>query len=803
VRVDVVGAFPAGRSLFGADVAEDTRVRGGCRAYDGRRNRCRDRHIHSRQRRPFTALPFRDPDRLVTLWTTVSLGMPKTFVGVANYVDWREQNRVFEDIGLTRPIANFNLTGSGTPERLEGARISENVLPVLGVEPLLGRNITEEERRTDAAVVLLSYGLWQRRFAGDQSILGRKILLNGTPFEVIGVMRPGFQYPGRHEIWAPMYFAPDELQNRMSFNYVAVARLKPGVNIRQARADMERIAANLARQYPDANGKQGVIVESLHDSVTAAARGPLLALFASVAALLALACANVAGLLLARATARQREFSVRAALGATRARIAGQLLAEIVPLSVAGGILGLALARLLLNALIPYLPREMPRTGDFGLDFTVLAFGMSLSLASAALAVLLPAIHAGRVELAHSLKEDSRTSAGRRSSLRNALVVAQVGITFALLVCSGLLLQSFNRLTHVDPGFVPDGVLTMHLAISRSRYPADGKVAAYCRRLVDSVSTVPGVQAAGMVNRLPLSGIAQTLTVQSEASDAPVNIDSRIVTPAYFQAIGIPLLKGRNFTEADADPERPVGIVDEQIARRLWPNEEPIGKRFRIFAKGVFAGPWTEVVGVVRHIRNDGLDSDTRPQIYWNYLQRTQDRMVMVVRTAGDPASLASAIVQRIQSVDAEQPVYDVRSMEQWRDLSLRQRSLTTAIIVTFAGTALILASLAIYGLLAYLVVTRLREFAIRMALGATREKIHRLVLGYAFRLTAMGLLLGIALSVPLVRVVRSLLFGVGLADRSVLAAAVVAVIASALTAGLIPALRAMRSDPAAALRNE
>jgi putative ABC transport system permease protein len=291
--------------------------------------------------------------------------------------------------------------------------------------------------------------------------------------------------------------------------------------------------------------------------------------------------------------------------------------------------------------------------------------------------------------------------------------------------------------------------------------------------------------------------------VQSEASDAPVNIDSRIVTPAYFQAIGIPLLKGRNFTEADADPERPVGIVDEQIARRLWPNEEPIGKRFRIFAKGVFAGPWTEVVGVVRHIRNDGLDSDTRPQIYWNYLQRTQDRMVMVVRTAGDPASLASAIVQRIQSVDAEQPVYDVRSMEQWRDLSLRQRSLTTAIIVTFAGTALILASLAIYGLLAYLVVTRLREFAIRMALGATREKIHRLVLGYAFRLTAMGLLLGIALSVPLVRVVRSLLFGVGLADRSVLAAAVVAVIASALTAGLIPALRAMRSDPAAALRNE
>ena len=578
-------------------------------------------------------LPYREPDRLIALWTSApSLGLPKAFVSIAEYLDWRAQNNVFEEVGITRPIANFNLTGQGTPERLEGARISETVLPVLGVEPLFGRNFTEQERREDAAVTLLSYGLWQRRFGGDRAVLGRTIQLNGTPHEIVGVMPRGFQYPGRHELWVPLFFWPREVESRIGSNYVAAARLRPGVSIAQARADVERISAALARQYPDTNGKLGAVVEPLDEAFAGSVRTPLLAVFAAVAALLLIACANIAGLLLTRAAGRLREFSLRTALGASRGRITAQLLAEIVPLAFLGAAGGIALARVMLYALIPLLPPEMPRVETVGLDLTVLAFAVGISTFTAAATVLVPAIHAGGPDLTRSLKEDARTLAGGRSGLRNILVIGQVAVSLALVLCSGLLLESLNRVSQIRPGFDTHGVLTMHLAIPRTRYSSDREVARYCWRLVEAVKSTPGVESVGMVNRLPLSGVAQTLPIEFEGIDTAKahlgNIDSRVVTPEYFRAIGIPLLRGRTFTDADTEEDRPVGLIDEQLASRIFPNQDPLGRKFRIGVKNS-TGPWTEIIGIVGHIRNDSLEVDARPQIYWSQRQRAQDRMVL------------------------------------------------------------------------------------------------------------------------------------------------------------------------------
>lgn len=751
-------------------------------------------------------LPFPQADRLVTLWSTApDRGMPKFNVSAALWRDWRSEAKSFQDIALTRPVANFNLTGSGVPERLQGARTSWNLPQVLGVQPLLGRTFSEQEQLRDAKVAILSYGLWQRRFGSDASLIGKTIQLNGAGFEVIGVMPRDYCYPTREfELWTPLYIPPEELHERLGYNYISVARLKEGVTLDQAQAEIAAITRHLDEQYPHIGlAMNSVRIESLMETAIGQVRATIYVLFGSVLCLMLIGCVNIGNLLLARASARAKEMAVRAALGATSGHLQRQMLAEVLPLSAIGAGGGLLAASWLLRLLLPFLPAQMPRAELIGLHGPVIAFSIGLSIAVVLLAGILPARIASRTNLAESLKQDSRTVSGG-SEIRNASVVGQVAVTLALLFGGGLLVRSLQSLLEVNPGFATQGVLTMHLAVTRTKYGTDPRVASYLNRLIDRVKTVPGVVEVGMVNRLPLSGTEQTGPLQFEghADSNQINLDWRSATPGYFGAMGIPLLRGRLFNERDQESSNPVGIIDERAARQVFGNEDPLGKRFRI-SLGSYTGSWVEVVGVAGHIRNESLEKDVRPQVYWPLNQRTQDRMVLVVRTAGRPELLTSAVIEQIRTEDPDQPVYDVRSMSEWLDRSLQQRHLLTGLVTLFALASLLLACLGLYGAVAYSTGLRLREFGIRMALGADSTEMRRLVLRQAGRLALWGSIIGFALAWPAGLLLRSFLFNVPAFDPVTLSTAAVILLAVALLAGWGPARRAAKLDPAIVLRNE
>jgi putative ABC transport system permease protein len=743
-------------------------------------------------------LPYPEPGRLVALW---SQGVHQRFnVSAANWRDWRAQSQSLQDIAITRPIANFNLTGDGPPERLQGARTSWNLPQVLAVRPLLGRVFTEEEQLRDARVAMLSYAFWKRRFGGDPSLVGRKLQLNGEAFEVIGVMPPDYQYPTRDfELWTPLYIRPDEVRTRMGHDYLSVGRLKPGLTIERAQTEMSAIMQRIVEQYPAIYRKpaQGVLLEPLLDSTVRDVRTTLFVLQGAVGSLLLIGCMNLGVLLLARASARSREMVVRAALGASPVRLRGQMLAELMPLSVAGAAGGALLAQWMLSALLPLLPAEIPRVESIGLHGPVLGFAVALSVLVVIAAGLLPARFASRAYLG------SRTvAAGGRA--QNVLVMAQVAVTLVLLFGGGLFARSLVALLQVNPGFTTGGVLTLHLAVTRAKYPQDRQVAEYYDRILDRVRAAPGILAAGIVNRLPLSGVAQTGGVEFENKPeiGYVNADWRSATPGYFEAIGIPLKRGRLFTASDRENAPLAGLIDEQLARKVFGGSDPIGKRFRDSAGGVH-GPWTQIAGVVGHILNEGLEKDARPQVYWPEAQRAQDRAVLVVRTAGHPESFASAVVERIRSENSDQTVYYVRSMEEWKKQSLGTRNLMTGLVGLFGGASLLLACLGLYGVVSYAARLRMREFGIRMALGAPSGHVRRLVLVCAGRLALGGSAIGLALAWPVARSLQSFLYGVSSGDSVVLVTAPVVLLAAALLAGLGPARRASRIDPAITLRAE
>jgi putative ABC transport system permease protein len=751
-------------------------------------------------------LPYPEPARIVALWsTTASPGMPRINVSAADWLDWRAQSRSFEDIALTRPTANFNLTGDGPPERLQGARTSWNLPRVLGMPPLMGRAFTEQEQWSDARVAILSYRLWERRFGRDLRILGHTINLNGAPFEVVGIMPRDYRYPnGDFELWTPLYIQPQELQERLGHDYLSVGRLKPGISIEQAQSEMSAVMRSLADRYPGPNhlfgGSNGILLEPLLETTVGRVRGTLYVLFAAVGCLLLIGCANLGNLLIARASARSREMAVRAALGAGAGRLARQMLAEVLPLSAIGAAGGLLLASWLLHAMVPLLPPNMPRLESIGLSGWVLAFAVALSVAVVVAAGMLPARIAARVQLASALQAGSRTVSGSRG-VRDLLVAGQVAVTLLLLFAGGLFMRSMSALLEVRPGYSTDGVLTMHLAITRAKYPQDTDVAAYCRRLIERVKSIPGVTEAGMINRLPLSGTEQTGPVEFEGRPEAgvVNTDWRSATPGYFHAMSIALVRGRVFTERDQQGAAPVGLIDDQLARQVFGAQDPVGKRFR-YAVGDLHGPWVEIAGVVSHIRN-GLEDDPRPQVYWPLAQRTQDRQVLVVRTAGHPESFSSAVVGQIRAEDPGQPVYDIRSMKEWLGRNLRSRDLLTTLVALFAGASLLLACLGLYGVVSYSAGLRLREFGIRIALGADGRDIRRLVLLHAGRLAIFGCAAGLALAWPVGRALRSLLYGVTPLDWPSLLAAPAILIAVAVLAGLSPARRASKADPALTLR--
>jgi predicted permease len=751
-------------------------------------------------------LPYLEPDRLMAVWNSPPAGarQPMNVNGLSWRI-WRERSKSFEDIALARLVANFNLTGDGTPERLQGARTSWNLPHVLGVAPLTGRVFTEAEQLSDAKVAVLSYWLWQRRFGESPDILGKKISLNGEGYEVIGVMPASFQYPtAQFELWTPLYLTKDDLSPGLNYNFAAVGRLTPGVTVAQAQAEMSAINRQISSEYPasyrTAWGYLDAIVEPLLTSNTNPIRSTMWVLLGAVTCLLLTGCFNLAILLIVRSGTRAKELAVRAALGASGSRLRRQILVEVIPLSIAGAAGGILLAWLLLRYSLPLLP-QLPRIESVGLNLPVLAFAAGISMMVVILAALPSARSAAKIHLAGVMQQHTRSIAGAGGA-RSILVIGQVAVTIVLLFGGALLARSLTTLLHVDPGFSTHNVLTMHLAVTRAKHPTDPQVADYYDRVLNRVTELPGVLSAGMVNRLPLSGVAQVIIIDFENRPqfSGIDIDSKSVTPGYFAAAGIPLKRGRGFTATDREDSTPIGIIDERLARRVFGLENPLGKRFRI----PFANlPWVEIVGVAGHILNDTPEKDLRPQVYWPESQRTQDRAALVVRTAGPPEVLTSAIIGEIRREDPDQPVYDVRTMDEWMSRTLGTRNVTTGLVGFFGGASLVLACLGIYGVVSHTAGLRLREFGIRMALGGTAGHVRGIVLGQAGRLVVSGCIVGLILALLSAKVIAGLLYGVSNVDQMALFAAPGALVCAAFLACAGPAWRASRTDPAVTLRLE
>ncbi|MBI1898687.1 MAG: ABC transporter permease, partial [Acidobacteria bacterium] len=746
-------------------------------------------------------LPYDEPDRLVTISATLRpAGLAKANAGAADYFDWRARQQVFDDLALTRPVANFNLTGSGEPERLQGARTTASLFPTLGVTPLLGRVFTEQEQLDPglaSRVAVLSYGLWQRRFAGDPSIVGRTIELNGTNTTVLGVMRPEFRYPSRDfELWTPLYVPPNVLRQRFDYSYLSVARLRPRVKLEQARTHMEAIAADLARAHPRSNTGVGVYLEPMLGGLTGEVRPALRVMLLAVGTLFLVACVNLANLLVARATRRAKEFSVRMALGASRGRLARQFFIEVLPLAALGGTLGVLAAAWILQFLIPLLPATMPRVEEIGLHGPVLAISVLLAIAAAAFISMAPAMQANA---------NVARGPSRHSRLGDGLIVTEIAGTVVLLVCAGLLIRSFTALRATDPGFNPQGVLGLHIAVNRKTHGvSDAGVARYLARILERVQTVPGVRSAGIVNRLPMGGQTQILAVAFEGHQDSVTIDSRSVGGNYFQALGIPLIAGRAFDERDTADASPAGIIDEHISRMVFGDADPIGKRFRIPLQipGV-TFPWIEVVGVVGHLRHEGLDRDPRPQVYWPYQQRTQDRMALVVKTSGDPAGFAGAVRAAIHEIDPDQPLYDVLPMTEFVARTMAGDRLNTVLVGSFASLALLLASVGVYGVVSQITARRARDFGIRLALGADPRDIMSMVLIHGLARAVCGLILGLTAAAAVTRLLSSMLNGVLPLDAVTYLAVALVLTLAVLVASYLPARRAAGLDPITTLRQE
>jgi putative ABC transport system permease protein len=749
---------------------------------------------------------FGEPDRIVALWTRLPDAPQRLGVNPADHRELKGGNAVFEDVALANAPQNFNLVGAGEPERLVAGRLSSNLLPLLRVNPALGRGFTADEEQGGGRdrVVLLSDGLWKRRFGADPSIVGRSINLSGNQYEVVGVMRPDFRFPEReHQLWIPLTFDPRVMTRQVTnYGHLAVARLKPGVGIEQAQRELDALARRLEAQYPATNrGVRLEVLPVLEESVRGIRR-TLYVLLTAVACLLLIASLNLASLLATRAASRTREFAVRLALGASRGRLTLQALAEVAPVLALGGIIGVAAARLAVAAFIPVAPAALPRVDLIEVNGAVLAFSLAVLVLTGLVAGVLPTMHAWRATVpTASIGARSATGSRGQARTRTALIVAQLALTLPLVAGATALARSFSALMSVDPGFRTEQVVRMHMAIPRTKYQNDEQIAVFYRRIVDHVGAIPGVISAAMVNRVPLTANNQVMAVEFEGvTGQPIPLQSRSVTPAYFRTMSIPVRDGRIFTEGDSAKAPLVSIIDERLARTLWPGQTAVGKRFRVALPG--QQPTTgEIVGVVGTIRHRGLDSDDDRQIYFSYHQFTDGRIALVVRGRSEVRALTPAVLQAIRTLDPEQPVYDVSTMDEVLERSAAQRWLNMAVIVVFAVSSLLLAGVGLYGVIAYGVAQRTREFGLRIALGAMPSEVSRLVLRKGTILAGIGAALGLAGAVALVRGMATLLYGVSPLDPVTFAAAAGLLFAVALTASYFPARRAALSDPATTLR--
>jgi putative ABC transport system permease protein len=761
--------------------------------------------------------PYEDPDRLVMVWEKRQAeGVLDNLVAAADYMDWARMNTVFDSMTALAQTTR-DLTGAGDPIRLGAGAVTPAFFDVFRIKPQLGRTFEPAEGiQGRHRVVVLSHGLWQRRFGSDPGIVGRTLELNGFSYEVVGVLPATFEFPDPTlEIWTPLAFeGTPEPPSRDTHNYFVYARMKPGVSLQQARAEMDRLGSQLSAQYPDTNRTHGIWVTSLRDQITgpmqrsgaqaSGLRSGLLLVLAAVAFVLLIACVNVANLLLARAAGRRREMAVRAAIGAGRARLAGQSLTESLVLGLAGGLGGLLVGYWGIAALREFTPKGSQIVGleHLALDGRVLAFAFLLSIATGLVFGILPAYHLAKQDVNLALKDGGRTAGAIRRRLRLALVVSEIALASLLLVGAGLTLRSFQTLLRAQPGFASDGVLTSVVALPISRYRNNAMVVTAVEQLEGRFAAIPGVRAVGATSLLPLSGqdSRRGIVVEGRVAppDTPTRAHPRSVTPGYFRAMGIQLVSGRLFTDADRADAPPVAIVNETMARSYWPGKSPVGSRVRYTGTQELR----EVVGVIKDVRHWGLDAQVNPEMYVAYPQLPISGLTFAVAARnGDPATLTSAIREQLRAFDPNLPLSNVRTMNDVATRSVSARRAAMVLLAAFGVLALILAAAGIYGVMAHLVALRTSEIGVRVTLGARPLELMRLILQEGLLQTAIGLAIGLGTSVLVMRAFQTMLYEVSPADPFTLVTVVVVLMITAAVACAIPARRAMRVDPVQALR--
>jgi putative ABC transport system permease protein len=753
-------------------------------------------------------LPYKSPDRIVQLWeNNLGKGIPSFAVTPRDYVNWVNEQSVFESLAAFRQ-QYFMITGVDEPERVLGATVSQSLFSTLGVDAAIGRGFTlEEDKPGNDRVVVMSFGLWQRRFGANPDLIDKTLIIDGNPYTVVGIMPADFQFPiqsVKAELWIPFAFRPAEIE-RGAHNTFVIARLKQGITLQQANADMRAIAAQLEQRYPDTNKGISLNVLLLNEQVVGNVRLSLLVLSGAVGFVLLIACANIANLVLARNTARQKEIAIRLALGASRTRILRQLLTESLLLSFLGGGLGLLLAFWATDTLVSISPVDMPRGNEARIDLQVFVFSMATSLLTGVVFGLIPSLQISKTDINKSLKEGADNihgSYGRRY-LRNVLVATEVALALTLLTGAGLMINSFIRLGRTEIGIDPKNLVTMEVSLPASKYRTLGQQVTFYQEVLERFRAIPGVQATCATSNLVLSGsaITETFTITDSPIDSsgPFEAGSYVLTPEYFRTMGTNLLSGRDFTDQDSDTAPKVIIINSMMAHRFWPGEEAIGKQISLGGK-----PPGKIVGIVGDTKRSNVDGETQPEFYIPYTQASSFRSgKLVIRSTSDPKTLAVALRGEIQAVDKDQAVYNLKTVEQMLSQSLAKRRYNMLLLSIFAGLSIILAAIGVYSVLAYLVAERTREIGIRMALGAQDREIIKLIVMQGMLPVLAGVVVGLGVALALTRILSSLLYGVTATDPASFLTVTLILIGVALAACYIPARAAVKVDPILTLRSE
>jgi putative ABC transport system permease protein len=770
-------------------------------------------------------LPFPHPEQLVQIWHTPPQksfpGMKEFAVSAANYLDWQAENHVFQRTSIYS-WATYNLTGKGEPQFINARHVSSDFFSVLQTEPLLGRVFApEEDQPGHDKVVVLSESFWRNQFGADPNIVGQDIDLDGAAYRVIGVMRARFQFPISSDpadavkLWAPLAMTDRERAVRAEHHYAVIGRLRRDVTVQQSQAELDTISQRLEQQYPADDRGWGAVVKPLREELVGDVRTPLLVLLGAVALVLLIACANAANLVLARTISRQKEIAVRSALGASRSRVVRQVICETVVLSLAGGVLGLLIARFGVNLIVAFFAARLPGASAISLDAPVLAFTFSVALLTGIVAGLVPAVRLSRVNVNEALKQGSRTSsdaAGNRT--RSLLVISEVALSLMLLIGAGLMIRSLWMLRNVDPGLDPHNVLAVNPSIAAPAFPQPSQEIAFYRQLLQRIRALPGIESAGVIDALPLDqGGGSNQPVQLEGHPVQAMADQpevavRLISPGYLRAMHIPLLRGRDFSEQDTAGSPATVLINQAMAKRLWPNEDPIGKHVTMY---FFPEKIKEVVGIVGDVKDSGLNEPAPATLYMPLGQLTASSTAawrsfplwIVVRTGSQPSSAAPEVIRAVHELNATLPIVEVTTMEDFVMSSVSQQRFNMLLLASFAGLALVLAAVGIYSVLAYTVRRRVREIGIRMALGAQTSDVVRLIVSEGMKPTLIGLVAGIAGALALGRVIASLLYGVRPSDFATFASVCFVLVSVALVASLVPAYRATRVEPVSTLREE